>query len=127
MSPESEDRGTMDGANGHGGVMAPTGERTSRTAVLSLALGLLAVAAPVLSLLSAMYVTGIPPQIGLVAIPSAVAAVVLGVLARREILRDASRTGSALSLAGTLLGIVALLLHVLPVGMPALLVVGIDG
>ncbi len=109
---------------GSGGVMSPTGERTARKAVLSVGFGLLAVVAPLLSLLSAMYVTGLPPQIGLVAIPSAVAAIVLGVLARRELLRDPSRTGTGLSLAGTILGIVALLLHVLPVMLPTLLVLG---
>lgn len=109
--------------------MAPTGERTSRKAVLSVGLGALAVVAPPLSLLSAMYVTGFPPQIGVIAIPAAIAAVVLGLLARRELLRDPSRTGSGLSLAGTILGVVALLIHVLPMAMPALLVLGlgIDG
>ncbi len=106
----------------NGAVMSPTGERTSRMAVLSGGFGLVAVVAPLLSLLSAMYVTGFPPQIGLVAIPSAVAGIVLGVLARRQLLRDASRTGTGLALAGTILGVVALLMHLLPMALPASLV-----
>ncbi len=112
------------GGGGAGGVMAPTGERTSRKAVLSAGLGLLAVVAPPLSLLSVMYMTGFPPQIGVIAVPAAIAAVVLGLLARRDI-QGRARTGTGLSLAGTILGVVALLIHVLPMAMPALLLIGL--
>lgn len=115
---------TSDDGTQRGGVMAPTGERTSRIAVLSLALGLLAVVAPVLSLLSAMYVTGLPPQIGLVTIPAAIAAVVAALVARRELRRDESLTGHGLSLAGVVLGVVALGLVALQMAMPLVFVLG---
>lgn len=112
-----------DGTQRHG-VMAPSGERTSRISVLSLALGLLAVVTPVLSFLSTLYVTGLPPQVGVIAIPAAVAAIVAGVLARRELRRDDALSGYGLSLAGVVLGVIALLLHVTPVMMPMLFAFG---
>ncbi|GMA29092.1 hypothetical protein [Arenivirga flava] len=108
-----------------GDVLAPTGERTSRRAVLSVGLGLLAVAALPLSLLSAMYVTGLPPQIGIVAVPAGIAAIAAAFVARRELRRDETLTGYGLSLAGLVLGVVALGLCALQMAMPLILVLGV--
>lgn len=114
----------MDGSTGHGGVMAPTGERTSRTAVLSLALGLLAVAAPLLAAIGSLYVTAVPPWFGAVSFPAAVAAIALGLAARRDLRRHPEIGGTGLSLAGTILGVVALAMLALQMLLPMVFVLG---